>query len=259
MNKYLVVIKNQLSQVTSYRFEIFGNFVFRLFGFMTFYFIWSLTATDSAALNKLLVYYFLFYCLFNSFMTSKPAKWFGQSISSGEFSNYLLKPISFPLVNFIRLVALLIARTILPVTVFAGVIIFQPSLLAGLTPVRLLLFVVASILGIILWNLFMVIMGSGSFWITEIAFTLTVIDLMLNFFNGALIPFYLYPQWMIDFMLFTPIPFMGSFQIMVWQGDLPPIRIFWCFIVLLSWIAIFALAAKIIYYRGIKKYEAVGN
>ncbi len=32
--KYLLVVKNQFSQVLSYRFEIFGNFVFRMFDFI---------------------------------------------------------------------------------------------------------------------------------------------------------------------------------------------------------------------------------
>lgn len=259
MKKYWLVIKNQLSQVTSYRFEIFGNFVFRLFGFLTFYFIWSLTTNDPAALNKLLVYYFLFSCLFSSFMTSKTGKWFGQAVASGDFSNYLLKPISFPVVNFIRLMSILIARMILPAAVFVAVIIFQPALLAGLTPIRLLLFGIASIMGIILWNIFMVFVGSWSFWVTEIAFTLTVIDLILNFFNGAYIPFYLYPQWLIDLMLLTPIPYTGAFQIMIWQGDLSLQRVAVCLGVLGLWLIILALSANLIYQRGIKKYEAVGN
>lgn len=257
--KYLLVVKNQFSQILSYRFEIFGNFVFRMFGFMTFYFIWSLTAKTGQEFDKLLVYYFLYYCFFNSFMTSRPAKWFSMAISSGEFSNYLLKPISFPIVNFIRLVALLLARSIMPALVLAVFVLFRPDLFTAVTLSTVILFIIYSMLGVLLWNLFLVFMGSVSFWVIEIGFTLTVIDLMLNFVNGAWIPFYLYPQWMIDLLLLTPIPYFGSFSIMIWQGDLSSTRILECSLVLLAWLVIFFFLGRFTYHQGIKKYEAFGN
>lgn len=257
--KYLLVIKNQFSQVLSYRFEIFGNFVFRLFGFLTFFFIWSLTATNQQELNKLFVYYFLFYCLFSSFMSSRPAKWFGQAISTGEFSNYLLKPISFPLVNSIKYISLISARLIMPLIVFIVAGLVRPDLFADTSVLAILLFIVFAIFGIILWNLFMNFMGATAFWVTEIGFTLTVIDLILNFFNGAWIPFYLYPQWLIDVLLFTPIPYFGAFPIMIWQGSLPAGKIVQGVIVLFIWLVIFYMASRLIYKRGIKKYEAFGG
>ena len=259
LNKYLLVVKNQFSQVLSYRFEIFGNFVFRLFGFLTFFYIWSLTTTNQQEVNRLFVYYFLYYCFFNSFMTARPAKWFGEAVSKGEFSNYLLKPISFPLVNSIRYIALVSARLIMPLVVFAVAAVFRPDLFVGTTVLGVILFVIFAVLGIILWNLTMNFMGAISFWVTEINFTLTVMDLVLNFFNGAWIPFYLYPQWLIDILLLTPIPYYGSFQIMIWQGTLPAGKIIEGAVMLVVWLGIFYVLSKFIYKRGIIKYEAVGS
>lgn len=257
--KYLLVIKNQFSQVLSYRFEIFGNFFFRIFGFLVFFFIWSLTANNQSELSKLFIYYFLFYCIFNSFMTSRPAKWIGQTIATGEFSNYLLKPISFPLVNSIKYVALVSARLIMPVAVFLVAVVLRPDLFADTSSLAIAMFAVYAALGVLLWNLFMNFMGSMAFWVTEIGFTLTVIDLVLNFFNGAWIPFYLYPQWLLDWLTWTPIPYLGGFQIMIWQGDLSLTEIIKGSTSLLIWLIFFYTISKLIYHRGIKKYEAFGN
>ncbi len=259
MGKYVHLIKINLSLITTYRFELFFAWIYRAFSFIVYYSLWSLTVTTVDERNKLILYFALFNLIFEPLGSGKMAKSMSKAIHSGEVNNFLLKPLNFPLFYLIKLLTRILIKITVPIIIFVIISIIYPGVFAPVSFVNFIFFIIFIILGLIMWNLFMTIMGSLSFWGTEIGSFLTVIDLSLNMLTGKYIPAYLFPENIQTFLSYTPIPYLASFQISIYQNDLADVELLKGFIVCGSWILILFMSYKIVFNKGLKAFDALGS
>lgn len=259
MGKYYFYLKNQISLITTYRFDLAWRWVSNIFEIVVYFSLWSLTASgDLSALKKLLIYYVLFYGILHTIQSSRVAAWMGEDISSGNLNQYLTKPVNFPLMTIIRTSTMLISRVTVPLLMLIVGSIFFPSYLAPASVGSLLMFIIFACLGFVMWNLLMILVGCLAFWLTEISALKTVLDLFFSFVKGSYIPYYLYPESFRVFLEFTPFRYLTSFPIDIYQGLVDLDHLIKGLIVCVLWIMVMAVMGDFIYKRGVKRYEAYG-
>lgn len=259
MAKYLLLLKNQISLITAYRFELCWRWISVIFEIVVYFTLWSLTAHGNQAdLKKLLIYYILFYGILHNLQTSRTASWMGDDISSGNLNQYLTKPINFPLVQVIKTTTTLIVRVVVPIILIIIGSVFFPSYLAPAGFTNFILFLIFALLGLILWNLLMVITGCIAFWLTEIKSLVTVIDLVFSFLKGAYIPVYLYSNKIKTTLTYTPFNYLTSFPTDIYQGLVSRQTLFSGLTIIIFWITVLFLFCRYLYTKGIRHYEAFG-
>lgn len=153
------------------------------------------------------------FLIFQSFHSGKSAKNISQTISNGEINQLLIRPINFVWVKIIESLAPIISRVMFAfILLFLGIIFF-PSVFMPYSWGAFALFFLFTIVSVILWNLFNVLIGLTSFGILEVESLSTVWDLILNSFKGAWILFYLFPDWIKNILNLTPIPYIAAWPI----------------------------------------------
>jgi len=256
--KYFLLLKNQVSLLTAYRFDLAWRWVSNLFEIVVYVSLWSLTSAGGTDIRRLLTYYILFFGILHNLQSGKVSVWMGDDISSGNLNQYLIKPINFPLVQIIKTTTILISRIVSPVIfITIGSFVF-PQYLAPASPTSLILFLIFAALGFVIWNLLMVIIGSLAFWLTEIRSLTTVLDLILSFVKGAYIPVYLFSNPIRDFLSLTPFNYLTAFPTDIYLGLVTPANLVKGFTIIAIWIAILATFSTRLYSAGVRRYEAYG-
>lgn len=235
------------------------NWTVRFFMFYVAFYLWNLTSTSVSDSNRLVCYFAIYYLIVDPLGSGRTAKYMSDAIHSGEINSYLTKPINFPATQVFKIFAALTSRIIVPIFILIIGAIVRPDLFASASVGYFIMFVVFLILGFVIWNIFMLTIGSIAFWGTEVGFTLTVIDLVLNLFRGAWIPLYLFPESFRNILNLTPIPYIGAFPVTVFQGEISTEQIFSSLLINLFWITILFIIFRIVYSKGLKKFEAQGG
>jgi ABC-2 type transport system permease protein len=256
MKKYFVLSLIHLKLIASYRFEIVFGWTYRFLQLYVYYIFWSLTTNNPQELNRLFMYFLLYYSIIEPISTGKVASQMSKSILRGEITTFLTKPVYYPFVQFTVLVRILVVRLIGPTILLTILGIFNSKDFAPSSILNLILFIVFCLLGIILWNLIILNIACFSFWGTEITGFLTLFDLVLRVFKGGLIPIFLFPLWLTDILTFTPIPYLASTAVEIYQSDLNTNYILKSFLIAITWIIIFGVLFKKFYKYGLSRYEA---
>lgn len=260
MRKYFSLLSGQLQILFDYRWEFFIYPIYRFIQMFIYFTLWKLTTSgDIEQERKLFIYFFLVFLIFQSFHSGKSAKYISETINKGELNQFLVKPINFVIVKTIESFAPIMSRVLFVFVVLTVGIILLPSVFAPYSFVSFLFFIGFSIIALILWNLLNVLIGLMSFWVLEIDALSTVLDLVLNLFKGAWIPFYLFPDWVKNILNLTPIPYIAAWPIEIYQNGFEVNQMLNAFVVCIVWITIGLLVAKILYTKGLIHYEGYGG
>ena len=120
----------------------------------------------------------------------------------------------------------------------------------------LLYFLAAVILGIILAFELDFCIGMITFWLTQVRTFKYMLQTMILFFAGAMLPLDLFPPVLTTVAEFLPFRYLVYFPISIYLGKMGnPLPSFG---ILIVWILVFFGLSRVLMSRGIKRYEAVG-
>jgi len=221
--------------------------------------IWSLYARDDPdQMRRLVVYFILYWAIFENIYNFKVAKIIAENINTGMLNYYLVKPIEFVFSENLKSLSRFFARMIIPIIGIIIGIIVVPGFLAPENFGGFIYSMIFSFLGFLLWKMIDSIVGLLSVWIVEVANLCTVIDLTFVFFSGGIMPAYLFPDWLDNFLRFTPIFYFISFPINLWQGFYENSEVLWGLLVMFLWGILFLIILLILKKKAILSYEAYG-
>ena len=265
--KYSSILRASIITALEYK----ANSIVGLFAIFTGlfieYLIWSMVyesqsssyTIDGWTFNRLIAYIFLSMIvgqLKSSWVTSHEMI---MQIRQGFMNQYIVKPISFfsyHLMNFIGTnILYYIPYTILFII---APIIFNDLIFINI--VQIPFFLLALIISIYLSYSIYFFMVCFAFWFGEVRALLAAYNIAMFVLAGQIIPIDFFPDYYINFINYTPIPYLIKFPvdiamaleinfsewiIMLCTG------IFWCLIMRLS--------SGFLYSIGIKRYEAYGS
>ena len=183
-----------------------------------------------------------------------------NDIQNGNFSNYLVKPISYLGYQISSELGRNLVRSLLGVGIFGLIItIFKPDFYTTL-PYSHLPFMAFSVLFSFFISTFLTTMiALLSFWLISAQRVIYMFFAIQSIFSGMLIPVQFFPETLQHILSYTPFPYIFYYpaQMMIHPGTaMESVRILGIQLLI---IAIEFMFVQIMLRIGMKKYEATGR
>lgn len=211
----------------------------------------GITAGDFAA------YYIVWTLVRNMNIVFTPYGW-EDRIRRGELSGRLVQPVHplhFDLAYFAgwKVVVVLLWVPIAAVLAWA----FRPTF--DVTPVEVLVFLVAIWGAYLIRSMLLWVLGMVTFWTTRVSALYELYFTAELLLSGRLLPLALLPAWAATAADWLPFRYTFGYPIEVLAGDLTTGELWGGLAAQAAWVAIGAGLVAVVWRFGVRRYSAVGN
>lgn len=263
MKKYFTAYKNSLSTFLQYRLNLGLLLISHLVSFTGVFYLWiavygSGQTVGNYSLEEIVLYYIILTIVLITIANGVGMGFqVAQEINEGNIVNYLLKPYSYPVETFVKLLG---EGTINTLFVTPAILLFAfiGSHYISLPPIHAWFeFIGMLLIGATFYFLFYFLTALSSFWVERgrnFIYGMLVINLMLN---GSLVPLDLFPTSFQKISAYLPFQFLVFVPVQTLLGRIQD----WPHTLLtaLCWILAFGIALSTVWKMGVKKFEAVGR
>lgn len=259
LKKYLVFAKIQLGTLMEYRFDLLWRWIQNIFKVLISVILWGATTQPySDDFFNILLYFILTHGIIVSLHSSTISRKMGDKIKSGELNNILLKPIKFIPSELLSFYPKILARIIIPIILITAATFIYPEYFAPASTGNLMLFILFTGAGAIIWYLLSSIIASIAFWVLEITYLTTTMDLIIDILKGVYIPVFFFPETLQRILQFTPIPYLLAYPISLYTDNYTTPEVVRNSVVVIFWMIVLYITLRIVYKKGLKQYEGYG-
>jgi len=101
--------------------------------------------------------------------------------------------------------------------------------------------------------------GLTAFWTLHAYGPRFALKMAMEFVSGRFFPLNILPTVLFKIVNFLPFSFLVFFPLNLYLGRLSTSEIYRGFLTQIIWIAVFAVLLKLLWSRGLRRYEAVGG
>ena len=265
MKKYLSMLKNRIAVGLEYRSNIFGQFVVDIIALISTVIFWSAffktqNHLGSYSLSDSVLYFFII-PLTGAFTYVSVSYELGNEIRMGALSNYLLKPYSLQFEAFTRALAGKFNNFLTTIPFYAALIIVISILTHHfvVTLTTVLFFILAVCMGFALYFIFDLTVADCAFWVGEVwAFT-HFKKVVFLIFGGLRFPLDFLPKHLFTFVSLLPFQYMYYIPNAYLLGKRTISNVPYDIGLFVLWFIILFLFQKIVWKKGLAKYEASGG
>lgn len=183
-----------------------------------------------------------------------------SEINEGVLTNYLVRPLSYLKYHFARDLGDK-AMNILFSLGELGLLflLLHPPFIFQTDVPTLILFVMSTILGLILYFFISVLISFIGFWSNEGWGPRFIFYQAVGFFSGSLFPLDLLPTPIYNVFQFLPFQYLTYFPTKLYLGQLSNQQIALGFVVLTLWIGIMYKIVQLVWRKGLVSYTAQGR
>lgn len=262
MMVYFEFVKKKFLNNLEYKFNYIMGIISTILSFLIFICIYKAlyggaAEIDGITFSMVATNFLLSLCLSNVYKFDD--EFIQHKLRDGQIANELLKPISFK--------GRLLAEN-LGENLFGVCFNFLPTLFIALfitniekpaSVISFLLFLVSAILGyFILWEISFIIQ-TLSFWVFRIWGISTIKNVIIDIFSGTMIPLWFMPQWILDFIKWTPFDSIYFTPVKTYLGQVTSNQLLINFSRQIIWIIIFFIIGHILWKCGEKKVVVQGG
>lgn len=264
MQKYWTVFKLGWQEAMTYRGEFFLSISGWIVRLIILFFIWSAVFEVQEIVGdynfKELITYFIFMVIISTLIFSRIGFNVAEDIHTGDFANYLLKPISYMAYHTVgefgkNLLRLIISGAIIGIPV----LIFLPEYMANIEPIKLVIVPLTIIAAYLLNTLMTLMIGLSGFWVTNSNRIMYVYFAVITVISGINIPLDLFPEEAMNILFMLPFSYVFYFPIKLIISPFSSELFLQTITGQIGFLLLFFILSKIVYQRGIKKFEAVGR
>lgn len=267
MSKYLTVFKTSLFKEIVYPTSFIIYRLRNILQILLLYFLWSsvfqnpniqILGYDRA---KILTYIFGILILKSLVFSSRSVDVAGD-ISQGDLINYLLKPINYMGYWFTRDLSsklLNVGFSLLELGILF--LILKPSIFLQGSALTISAFVFSIIIAIILYFFILMLTNMTSFWVPEASWSsqFLILVVIVEFLSGAVFPIDVFPAAIQKIIYLTPFPYLIFFPLQVFLGKVSGLVLVKGFATSLFWLGFLYIFTKIVWGRGLRRFEAIGR
>lgn len=269
MQKYLRVFRVALFDALEYRIELFIRILGWGVRLLISLFLWFAVTQSKGEIiagytfEKIILYFFLIQIV-ATFVFNDAGFEIHRDIHYGDFSNYLVKPVRYLPFRFTTELSYIFTRSFLGVILFGGLLAwYKPAAFATIfqEPIRILLFLIALSFAVLLNFLLVALISLLSFWIYSAHRFLFVYFGIINIFSGLILPLDFFPEKLLEIVKLLPFPYLFYYplQILVNSGLTEGAFSKTVLLPQIVQLLFFFLIVTIVYFLGLKRYEAVGR
>ncbi len=262
MKKYFLIFKNAIREGMVYRLDTLTFFFSEILIFFSLFYLWSSAYGEAGvignySLREMLFYYLAAHFILLTAKNNEIAWMIGDEIRMGSFNTFLVQPIDYSKYILSYILGKSFYNTLIFTSAFCIIFIIFGRYLDPPNEIsRYIYFIISVGLGFFIHFFFAYIIGLSTFWlgmIQGINFSFWSISSLLE---GSLIPLDLLPTFLQKINDFLPFKYTVFVPVSILNGKIDPTPIL--FLVPLLWILFLIFLSKIIFKRGVKKYEGFG-
>lgn len=264
MKKYWTILKIGIQESFEYRSEILIYMlawsVRFLISIMLFLALFREQNTIGNYNAQNIVTYFLVIQILTALNFAKTGIQISDDIQSGDFSNFMIKPISYTLYYLILEFSKNIVRFLIALGIFGVILAFyDPDFFQIELLERLPLILISCIFAYCIASLMNMVIGITAFWITNAKRIIFMYFAIMSIFSGMMIPISLFPDWLQKIVFLTPFPYLLHVpaEMILGHESLP--EILKNIVIQILFVIAFYGVIQTLYWFGVKKYEAVGR
>lgn len=259
--KYWLIFKNSLQQGFVYRFNFLASFMSEGLALLVLCYLWFSIYRQGGQIGNyflggLVVYYIISRFIALILGTQDIGRVTATSIIQGEFSNYLVKPLSFFKRTLFYNLGMVTYNSLFYIAAFVFFLLFQPS---KIDPISILLFAVSIAIAYLINFLIYYSIGVSVFFLGYVSGLNYITFGISAFFSGRIVPLDLLPQWLLTISNYLPFRFMVFVPTAIITGKMSLTDSLINISEGVLWLAILYLASVIIYKKGVKAYESYGG
>jgi ABC-2 type transport system permease protein len=267
LNKYLSIFKISFQQEFVYRLNFVMWRLRNVMQIFLIFFLWSAVFSDPTRIvfgydqGKILTYV-LGILILRAIVFSARAVDIPGEISTGDLSNYLLKPVGYLRYWFTRDLS---SKTLnLSFAFLETIILFlilRPPFFLQTNPSTLFLFTISVLLAVLLYFSLIVLVSMTPFWAPSSGWgaQFLFVGIVTEFLSGAVFPLDVMPSLFQKTFHFLPFQYLLFFPLQVYLGKINLDMVLSGIIVEFVWVAIFVYLVNVVWKRGIKRYAAEGR
>ncbi len=262
--KSLAIIKAEMQRQLTYRVDFFFFRLANIFSILVLIVIWTLVFQDKEAVSgytydEMITYVTIGWLIL--FITSNYGLEHGVSrhIYEGTLSNFLLKPIDY--IKYLIIYS--IGRSSLAFT--SGVLIALAAIFIMIDHIIIIdswinfsIVVVMVILGYFINVFTSILIGMLAFWTTFINGPRYSIRTLIGFLKGTLFPLNILPVFFYKITLFFPFAYVYFIPLQLYLGKISTTDGLKALGVEIVWLALLYGLIRILWKKGLRKYEGVG-
>lgn len=261
--KYWAVFKISWEQGLVYRLNFILWRVRSVLQLLLVYFIWWTVFQSQDQIfgytqTSILTYIMVAALIRAVILSSRVIDVAGQ-ISEGSVVNFLVKPLGFIQYYFSRdLADKLLNISFVIVELILLMYLLKPPIIFQQDPFILILFVMATVLGLLLYFAIAFIIAMLAFWVENAWGPLFLVMILLEGFGGGLFPIDILPKTVYEIFLLTPLPYLIYFPARLYLGTLPLNEVIRGFIILSIWVMTSWYVMIKVLQSGLRHYTAFG-
>lgn len=246
----------------AYRFNFFSWFAVEGLNVLVMCYIWLSVYSQGSAVGNYslrgLISYFILSRIISMVVSDRSTSDTMQNdISQGRLTNYLLKPVIYPLSLYAKGLGETIASIILTIPVGLVFIYFLSDTI-NLSIERVGLFIISlalsSVIGFFIWF----IVGLLSFYMENIFGVQFMFWLVLSVFSGRTVPLDILPETIQHVADILPFKYLLFIPLQIINGTVTTTNALHGLLIALIWLLVLIIISQIIYRSGLKKYEGQG-
>ncbi|MEI8361507.1 MAG: ABC-2 family transporter protein [bacterium] len=261
MKTYWLLFKLGMQNMMIYRFNFFSWFFTESISVLIMAYIWLSVYQEgnvvaNYSLSDMIIYYVISRLVGMVVMTEVADK-INTDIMQGRLINNMLKPLNYlksifasNMGEMMLSIALQLPFVIILAIIFKHYLVFDF--------IRISLFFVALIAAALIYFLIMTIIGMLSFYFDNIFGILFFVWLLFALFAGRMVPLDLLPPSVLLISNWLPFRFTTFVPVQILSGKISIIDSYYAIFYSFIWIAVLVISNKVIFKRGIKKYEGYG-
>jgi ABC-2 type transport system permease protein len=249
-----------------YRFDFFMGLISTVFPIIIQVFLWTAIYGNSGktvlygyAFSQMIMYVFIAGAV-SQFVVTCIENVINDDIHSGGLAKFLIQPVSYVPFRMLGVIGQKIASMV-TIFVLTGILVVTLGIVVKLSfePVKVLLFIPALALAVILNFFIFFTISISAFWLTEIGNFFHAIRVAVMVISGGVFPIEVMGSSFVRVMKWLPFIYTTNFPIRVITGTVSVSEILWGGLIQILWIALLAGVSKILWHIGVKKYVAVGG
>jgi ABC-2 type transport system permease protein len=208
-----------------------------------------------------MIFYFLLTVFVEQLITPTEDEWqIAAEIRDGKISAYLTKPLNYlgyRIALFVSYRLLYVSVVLVPILILGWV--FREHLRFpehGVTWVAFAVstFMAAGIQFFIAYSLAMI-----AFWVLEISTLIFIVYSFEYFLSGQVFPLDIMPDWLQGFLHWSPFTYELFFPVQVCMERVRGAALVEGLCIQAGWLALSYLAARVLWARGVRRYQAFGG
>jgi ABC-2 type transport system permease protein len=261
--KYIAIIKATWQRALTYRTTVISYRIGEMLEIFFLILLWSAIYSNQDQLKGYNLREMLTYILFGALISVIVRNWMSdvvaRDIKDGTLSQFLVKPISYLRYMMFREIGRISLAFLMSVaTQVAMIMAFADRFIFNTSPEYLLIIMVMVGLAFITEMFLSFLTGMIAFWTNEVDGIYATLDRLKRFFAGGYFPINLLPIMYVKISFILPFGYSFFVPAQLYLKKIDPITGLKGILVQIVWVVLLYFIIKLIWKRGLRRYEGVG-